>query len=220
MILFPSLIILGTSASYRFTGNKKVTCACKILILFHKFHMLNTQVTTLFCAQRYKQDIIYGNILCTQDFNENLSGLRGLCRCVFKSVLTFFSMVQHHFMSWFDNTTIILLLLSVVLPEVAAYHWCFYQSHINIFFQAKSNTMQLCTFCVARILSDTLVLIIISNVIFLCECFLSWHSEEFVICVNICLNDSGLADFKEIKTSTCKTATLSSITINQLKPPG
>lgn len=71
---------------------------------------------------------------------------------------------------------------------------CF--SHINTSFQAQSNTMQLCTFCVARILSDTLVLIIISNVIFLCECFLSWHRvRNLLFCVNICVNDSGLADF-------------------------
>lgn len=51
-------------------------------------------------------------------------------------------------------------------------------SRVNASLQARSNTMQLCTFCVARVLSDTLVLIIIiSNVLFLCEYFflLFWH---------------------------------------------
>lgn len=61
-------------------------------------------------------------------------------------------------------------------------------SRVNASLQARSNTMQLCTFCVARVLSDTLVLIIISsNVLFLCECFfiILTQSEELLSCVNI-----------------------------------
>lgn len=68
----------------------------------------------------------------------------------------------------------------------------FYQLH-------PTNTMQLCTFCVAKTLFDTLVLliiIIISNGVFLRECFyhMIWRSEELMfLCKYMLTNYSGLA---------------------------
>ncbi len=73
------------------------------------------------------------------------------------------------------NRSCLLLCRSCCLSLVLTDH------PLTLFFQAQSNTMQLCTFCVARILSDTLVLIIISNVIFLCECFF-YSDIEWGIC--------------------------------------
>lgn len=86
-------------------------------------------------------------------------------------------------------------------------------SRVNASLQARSNTMQLCTFCVARVLSDTLVLIIIiSNVLFLCECFFYYSDTEwgtFVVCKYLMIQDGLIF-------STLQTA---SITINQREPP-
>lgn len=95
-------------------------------------------------------------VSCTQDKTEIFQHIGGSVGASLNQLWRF---------SWQSNTISCCDVLSLQ-PFPSSCH------HINILFQAKSNTMQLCTFCVARILSDTLVLIIISNVIFLCECFL------------------------------------------------
>lgn len=62
------------------------------------FNIPGTQVMILFCFVHKDVKKILSDILCAQDFKENLSGLQRLRRCIFKSVLTFHSMVKHHFM--------------------------------------------------------------------------------------------------------------------------
>lgn len=98
------------------------------------FNIPGTQVMVLFCFVHKDVKKILSDILCAQDFKENLSGLQRLRRCIFKSVLTFHSMVKHHFMYWFYNTTTISFLLSqnlLLITGVFTNHTLTFSSRLN-----------------------------------------------------------------------------------------
>lgn len=68
---------------------------------------------------------------------------------------------------WLRDISVLCLVFDFIFSDAAAYYRC-PANHINM---SKTQHYATLYIGVARLLSDTLVLIIISNVIFLCECF-------------------------------------------------